>query len=282
MSRPQRRRRSAFTLVELLVVIGIVAVLVGLLMPALGRARESARRAQCASNLKQLITAIVMYGQDNHGYFPGSGIAKGLFYKAPHESDWIYWEASRRLEDSPVARYLGRPVDPNVYRCPSDDTADSRALAPTWGPNTFQPTEVYRYSYCFNRSLGSAEWLEPRAEFRHLNEFVVPTFAQVRDATVRIVLAEVDERQLRDGAWEPTFIGADSKLIWNELLSARHDRRGLEEKWGPGYKPDESFPDARGNVAFVDGHVDYVTRRVAHAPRSWATPAWVIQTQGGG
>ena len=63
-------KRRGFTLIELLVVIAIISILAGMLFPTFARARETARKASCTSNLKQLGYAFTMYAQDYDGMFP--------------------------------------------------------------------------------------------------------------------------------------------------------------------------------------------------------------------
>lgn len=123
------RSFSGFTLVELLVVISIIALLLSILMPSLQKAREAAKRIGCGSNLRQCGLALLMYTEDNNGYFPPHRVVMGGTWP-----DFLQVNTFERL-----APYIGvkwttkdmwddfnkktRAIKVNpVFLCPSDRT----------------------------------------------------------------------------------------------------------------------------------------------------------------
>ncbi len=134
-----RARRHAFTLVELLVVIGIIAVLISILLPTMSKARQSAVRTQCMSNQRQMLLGLEMYRSAFGGkmpiYVPGGNMAGSLIIR--HEGgDWQGWQAlaptpgntwpnGRRDSTAEGWTNLGFPYykgfikDGRVYYCPA-------------------------------------------------------------------------------------------------------------------------------------------------------------------
>lgn len=132
-----RQRNGGFTLLELLVVIGIIAVLVALLLPALSHAREKARSTKCQSNIRQLCTATLAYVADHGGKFPKAYDTEITSGSVINRSwDFVTVTTASSSEVKPGA-LMGRYTDGKIYQCPSFQGVS---------PGTEDPFTGYNYN----------------------------------------------------------------------------------------------------------------------------------------
>jgi len=212
MQKGRPRAVRGFTLIELLVVIAIIAILAGMLLPALSKAKLKATGIACLNNAKQLGLAYVMYGQDFNdvclGPFPSAiapaWVEGGMF--GPADSADI-----RYLTNSPTYKYLNSPT---VFRCPVDQ-AQLRV-----GGKLLPRSR----SYTMNAFLGdtSTSWVQSNSQkykvAKKFSDFTSPGASDV------YILIDEHENSINDSHFFPfdnlrTFANGTP---WLDAPSGRH------------------------------------------------------------
>jgi prepilin-type N-terminal cleavage/methylation domain-containing protein/prepilin-type processing-associated H-X9-DG protein len=219
--------RTAFTLVELLVVIAIIALLVSILLPALNKARESAKSLVCKSNLRQISLGFLYYADDNDNRFPSrTPISTSVYYAAYTEqlvgqNYWnFFWVQGANpnweflLEKDTTRNYIS---DWRVFECPSD-----------------QGDAVYAFGKDnLYANLGTSYWYNCRDNFEDADDSHPGS------------LLERDIDTIKSPS-EVIVLGEPGAYLFHDPVEK------LRFRW---HNPDQSF----GNVVFADFHVEGVT-----------------------
>jgi len=137
----RQRSRFAFTLLELLIVIEIIAVLAGLLLPAVGRAKSKARESHCVSNLRQWGLAYRQYADDNHDYLPRRGQGVKALQQIDRAEDWF----------NALPPYLSLPPYQQLFA--KDQRPKAAANSPFVCPLALDPGSNHFLPYAMNMNL---------------------------------------------------------------------------------------------------------------------------------
>jgi prepilin-type N-terminal cleavage/methylation domain-containing protein len=182
------KKKNAFTLVELLVVIGIIALLISILLPALGKARFQAQVIACASNLHQIGLASILYAGDNRGYLPEcfrssispiGGAVNRFQYCSYNNLAAPAFDPGANIGRLMVCGYLGTKVN-DFNKMPAGSMQNT-----TWYPVRFDPGQApfglalsdYGSAYLFNPHWATSQYIAAAPNdvtwYRKLQDFSI-------------------------------------------------------------------------------------------------------------
>jgi prepilin-type processing-associated H-X9-DG protein len=226
----------AYSMVEILIVIAMLAVLGAILFPIIATARRAAQQVQCASRLKALGQAFICYASDNDGSMPTTSLSGVSAW------NWIYWQKGRDINKSPLAQYLQLQDDTlrQAMRCPS---------TPPENQVGFKGGAPYPLTFTMNGFLA----IYPYQSLK---------YHRIQIPQRKILIYDENENSDDDVFWYQTT---------RDTIAGRHGNRSTQHT----DINDNSATITRymGNGLFFDGHVELVDNDMCHKAE-WNDPMW--------
>ena len=244
-------RNRAFTLIELLIVVAIIAILAAMLLPALARTRESGRTTQCLGNVRQITLALMLYVDDFKAY-PPSLFAVSSFGNQKHWNEKL----------SPYLQNSAWTNDASIWKCPSYkfptreyDGTGNRDLLGSYGYNSAMPYSLGR------GAVGFTELNDPARYVKECEVLIPSQMIGVGDADLRDLSSPIY------GMYSLGIVGIP--LLHPNTASSLN---GLEtEKLRAAIRQRHS---GRYNVGFCDGHVERIQHDKLFAGEADARRNW--------
>jgi prepilin-type N-terminal cleavage/methylation domain-containing protein len=269
-------RRRAFTLVELLVVIGIIAMLVGMLMPALTKARAQANSVVCKSNLRQIGTYLVMYLNDNKGF---------LF---PLDTLQIPGQPENPIGDANVPKTFGTNWPPYLrwpMRLPFPElkTAPMPADYPTAAQGTMTLDQTYQANYAAAGGTGTYMPEAYPAGPYTPKVMLCPEDLEAYEAHSYVLNQHLANHQIVFGAGQSELGGAETSdvIVMGEKLTTVRDYYLEDDEFDRVAEPYRHGIMNGSNYLKLDWHVDTLMPNQAAGNGSLSTSAmdpWDLNT----